>query len=108
MFQITKGSSTSIEFIEELSALSGRPVQVCPMLQDPGHPADVFDCMDAYAAATSRGREIYGQVTPFPEIMDFNLREPYPLESLSISKLCTLRSPHGLVKSLDGFPMWQY
>ncbi len=53
------------------------------MLQDPGHPADVFDCMDAYAAATSRGREIYGQVTPFPEIMDFNLREPYPLESLA-------------------------
>ena len=83
VFQITKGSSTSIEFIEELSALSGRPVQVCPMLQDPGHPADVFDCMDAYAAATSRGRELYGQVTPFPEIMDFNLREPYPLESLS-------------------------
>ena len=83
VFQITKGAATSIEFIEELSALSGRPVQVCPMLQDPGHPADVFDCMDAYAAATSRGRELYGQVTPFPEIMDFNLREPYPLESLS-------------------------
>ena len=53
------------------------------MLQDPGHPADVFDCMDAYAAATTRGRELYGQVTPFPEIMDFNLREPYPLESLA-------------------------
>ena len=83
VFQITKGAATSIEFIEELSALSGRPVQVCPMLQDPGHTADVFDCMDAYAAATSRGRELYGQVTPFPEIMDFNLREPYPLESLS-------------------------
>ncbi len=56
VFQITKGASTSIEFIEELSALSGRPVQVCPMLQDPGRPADVFDCMDAYAAATARGR----------------------------------------------------
>jgi N-acyl-D-aspartate/D-glutamate deacylase len=53
------------------------------MLQDPGHPAGVFDCMDAYAAATTRGRELYGQVTPFPEIMDFNLREPYPLESLA-------------------------
>ena len=83
VFQITKGAATSIKFIEELAALSGRPVQVCPMLQDPGHPADVFDCMDAYAAAMSCGRELYGQVTPFPEIMDFNLREPYPLESLS-------------------------
>jgi N-acyl-D-aspartate/D-glutamate deacylase len=83
VFQITKGAATSIEFIEELAALSERPVQVCPMLQDPGHPADVFDCMDAYAAAMSCGRELYGQVTPFPEIMDFNLRQPYPLESLS-------------------------
>jgi len=83
IFQITKGAATSIQFIEELAALSGRPVQVCPMLQDPGHPADVFDCMEAYAGAASCGREIYGQVTPFPEIMDFNLREPYPLESLS-------------------------
>ncbi len=83
VFQITKGAATSIEFIEELATLSRRPVQICPMLQDPGHPADVFDCMDAYAVAASFGRELYGQVTPFPEIMDFNLREPYPLESLT-------------------------
>jgi len=83
IFQITKGAATSIQFIEELAELSGRPVQVCPMLQDPGHPTDVFDCMEAYAGAASCGQEIYGQVTPFPEIMDFNLREPYPLESLS-------------------------
>lgn len=82
VLQITKGKTPSIDFIEELSARSGRPVQICPMLQDPGHPDDVFDCMEAYAAAAARGNQLFGQVSPFPEIMDFNLHQPYPLESL--------------------------
>tara|TARA_Y100001934_G_C12376525_1_gene789547 strand:- start:2722 stop:4407 length:1686 start_codon:yes stop_codon:yes gene_type:complete len=80
--QITKGESPSIEFMEELAEISRRPIQICPMLQDPGHPEAVFEFMDAYAAAAARGNDLYGQVSPFPEIMDFTLFEPYPLESL--------------------------
>lgn len=82
VLQITKGESPSIGFLEELAATSGRPVQVCPMLQDPGQPEHVFECMQAYTDAHRRGRELYGQVSPFPEIMDFSLREPFPLEGL--------------------------
>ena len=82
VFQITKGETPTIEYLEALAAENGRPIQICPMLQDPGHPEAVFEFMDAYAAAGSRGHELYGQVSPFPEIMDFNLHQPFPFESI--------------------------
>lgn len=82
VLQITKGEKPSLEFIEHLAAVSGRPAQICPMLQDPGNPHHVFDSMRAYADAAERGLELYGQMSPFPEIMDFTLREPFPLEGL--------------------------
>jgi N-acyl-D-aspartate/D-glutamate deacylase len=82
VFQITKGLTTDVPFLTELARLSGRPVHVCPMLIDPAMPDDVFRQMDRIAQAQSGGCEIYGQVSPFTEIMNFTLAEPYPLESL--------------------------
>lgn len=82
VFQITKGLSTDVQFLAEIAEISGRPVHVCPMLIDPALPDDVFRQMDRIEAARSHGREIYGQVSPFTEIMNFTLAEPYPFESL--------------------------
>ena len=82
VFQITKGLTTDVPFLTELAGIAGRPVHVCPMLIDPALPDDVFRQMDQIAQAQSRSCEIYGQVSPFTEIMNFTLAEPYPFESL--------------------------
>ena len=83
VFQITKGLSSDIAFLTEIARICGRPVHVCPMLIDPAMPDDVFAQMDQIAHAQSQSHEIYGQVSPFTEIMNFTLAEPYPFESLS-------------------------
>jgi len=82
VFQITKGLSTDAHFLTEIARLCGRPVHVCPMLIDPAMPDDVFRQMDLFAEAQAPNCEIYGQVSPFTEIMNFTLAEPYPFESL--------------------------
>ena len=83
VFQITKGLATDVPFLTEIAAIAGRPVHICPMLIDPAMPDDVFRQMDQIAGAQSADREIYGQVSPFTEIMNFTLAEPYPFESLT-------------------------
>lgn len=85
VFQITKGVATGVDFLAEIAAVSGRPVHVCPMLIDPNKPEEVFAEMAAIAFAAKR-HEIYGQVSPFPEVLDFTLLEPYPLESIDAWK----------------------
>ena len=82
VWQITKGTTPNMDFLEQLAATAGRPMQICPMLQDPGQPEVVFDDMRRIGEAVERGCELLGQVSPFPEILEFDLREPYPLESI--------------------------
>jgi N-acyl-D-aspartate/D-glutamate deacylase len=82
VFQITKGLTTDIAFLSDIARISGRPVHVCPMLIEPALPGDVFRQMDQIAHAQSQNHEIYGQVSPFTEILNFTLAEPYPFESL--------------------------
>ena len=82
VFQITKGKGPDIEFLEEIARGRDCSVQVCPLLQDPGQPGFVFEEMDKVAAARERGVELYGQVSPFPEILEFTIESPFLLESI--------------------------
>jgi N-acyl-D-amino-acid deacylase len=82
VFEITKGSKTTIPWLESIAAANGRPVMICALLLDQAFPERVFDELDQIAAAQARGRELYGQVGCFPLTMDFGLRHPYPFESL--------------------------
>ena len=82
VFQITKGRGPDIEFLEEIAKDSGCSVQICPMLEDPGQPGFVFEEMNKVAAARARGVELYGQVSPFPEILEFTIASPFLLESI--------------------------
>ena len=82
VWQITKGATPDIEFLEQLAVEADRPMQICPMLQDPGQPEVVFDDMAQISEAATRGSELWGQVSPFPEVLEFTLREPYPMESI--------------------------
>jgi len=106
VFQITKGLTTDVPFLAELAQISGRPVHVCPMLIDPALPDDVFRQMDQMAQAQSRDCEIYGQISPFTEIMNFTLAEPYPFESLrawNAERLAASRAARIAAYRDDGF-----
>jgi len=82
VFMLTKGGQTSIAFLEELAASSGRPVVVAALLHNSTNPGVVFDDLDAIAAAAARGRRMVGAVSCCPLSFDFTMRSPYPIEGL--------------------------
>jgi N-acyl-D-amino-acid deacylase len=81
VFMLTKGSTTTVPWLEEVSAKSRRPVMIAAMFVDPGDPTRVFREVAEIEAARARGRELWAQVGCFPLGMEFTLRHPYPLEA---------------------------
>ena len=81
VFMLTKGMTTTIEFLEQISANNGRPVMIAAMFVDPNDPERVFREFSEIENARSRGRELWGQVGCFPLGMEFAIRHPYPLEA---------------------------
>jgi N-acyl-D-aspartate/D-glutamate deacylase len=81
-FMLTKGGHTAIPFLEELSALSGRPVVIAALLHNSTNPDSVFKDLDLIRAANERGRRLLGAISCCPLSMDFTMRSPYVLEGL--------------------------
>jgi len=86
VFMLTKGGQTSVAFLEELAAESGRPVVVAALLHNSTNPRGVFDDLDGISAANGRGRRLYGAVSCCPLTMDFTLHSPYTFEGLAAWK----------------------
>jgi N-acyl-D-aspartate/D-glutamate deacylase len=86
VFMLTKGGQTTIEFLEELAAASGRPVVVAALLHNNTNPRAVFDDLEKIAAANARGRRLLGAVSCCPLTMDFTLHSPYTFEGLGAWK----------------------
>jgi N-acyl-D-amino-acid deacylase len=82
VFMLTKGGHTTVHYLETLAAATGRPVVIAALLHNPTQPQGTFNELAAIAAAQSRGRRLYGQVSCCPLTNDFTLRSPYPFEGL--------------------------
>ena len=82
VFMLTKGGQTGIDFLEELSAASGRPVVIAALLHNKTNPQAVFNELEAITAANRRGHALLGAVSCCPLTMDFTLHSPYPVEGL--------------------------
>ncbi len=79
----TCGERSPIAFLEELAALSGRPVIYCPLLDYPTRPGHAPGISAACADARSRGRAVYAQASCQPLNMNFTLLNAYMLQTIS-------------------------
>jgi N-acyl-D-aspartate/D-glutamate deacylase len=79
---LTKGSGTTVPFLESLAAQSGRPVMIAALLHNSTRPEQAFEELAEIGAAQGRGRRLYGQVSCCPLTMDFTLHSPYLFEGL--------------------------
>jgi N-acyl-D-aspartate/D-glutamate deacylase len=86
LFMLTKGSLTSIPYLETLAADSRRPVLIAAMFHNPLNPEQVFAWMREIAEARARGRQLIGQVSCCPLAMEFTLESAYCFESLAAWK----------------------
>jgi len=82
VFMLTKGGHTSIGFLEQLAADSGRPVVVAALFHDSMKPEAVFKELEAIGAANGRKHRLVGAMSCCPLTMDFTMRSPYTFESL--------------------------
>lgn len=82
VFMLTKGGQTKMAFLEELAALSGRPVVVAALLHNNTNPRSVFDDLDAISAANARGHRMLGAISCCPLTSDFPMSAPYPMEGI--------------------------
>lgn len=82
VFMLTKGGQTKMGFLEELAALSGRPVVVAALLHNNTNPRSVFDDLDAISAANARGHRMLGAISCCPLTSDFPMSAPYPMEGI--------------------------
>jgi N-acyl-D-amino-acid deacylase len=86
VFMLTKGGQTTVEFLEELAAASGRPVVIAALLHNNSNPRGVFEDLEKITAANARGRKLLGAVSCCPLTMDFTLHSPYTFEGLAAWK----------------------
>jgi N-acyl-D-amino-acid deacylase len=78
----TCGDRSPIAFMEELAALSGRPVIYCPLLDYPTKPERAPSVSAACAAARLRGHAVYAQASCQPLNMNFTLLNAYLLQTI--------------------------
>jgi N-acyl-D-aspartate/D-glutamate deacylase len=86
VFMLTRGGQTTVEFLEELAAASGRPVVIAALLHNNTNPRGVFEDLEKIAGANARGRRLFGAVSCCPLTMDFTLHSPYTFEGLQAWK----------------------
>jgi N-acyl-D-aspartate/D-glutamate deacylase len=86
LFMLTKGTGTSVPFLENLAAESGRPALVAAMFHNSTMPDAVFAQVEEMKAASARGHLVVPQVSACPLTMEFTLKSAYVFESLGAWK----------------------
>ncbi|MBM3647166.1 MAG: amidohydrolase family protein [Alphaproteobacteria bacterium] len=86
IYMLTKGSKTSIPYLEELAVAANRPVLIAAVFHSNTNPTAAFTTLDQINAARSRGRELVAQTSCCPLSMDFTFKSPYLFESMQAWK----------------------
>ena len=82
VYMLTKGSKTSIPYLEELAIEARRPVVIAALFHSNTNPTAAFTTLDQINAARSRGHQLVAQTSCCPLSMDFTFKSPYLFESM--------------------------
>ena len=86
VYMLTRGGKTSIPYLEEIAAQSGRPVLIAALFHSNTNPDGAFRTLEQVNAARSRGHKLVAQTACTPLSMDFTFKSPYVFESLAAWK----------------------
>ena len=82
VYMLTKGSKTSIPYLEELAIEARRPVVIAALFHSNTNPTAAFTTLEQVNAARSRGHRLVAQTSCCPLSMDFSFKSPYLFESM--------------------------
>ncbi len=92
VFMLTKGRTTSVPFLESLSAETGRSIIIAAMFHSNTAPTRVFEELAAMKAAQARGHNLVPQISCCALTMEFTLKSAYVFEDNATWKR-TMRTP---------------
>jgi N-acyl-D-amino-acid deacylase len=82
VYMLTKGSKTTIPYLEEIAAEAKRPVVIAAVFHSNTNPTAAFTTLDQVNAARARGHRLVAQTSCCPLSMDFSFKSPYLFESM--------------------------
>jgi N-acyl-D-aspartate/D-glutamate deacylase len=104
---LTKGSKTSIPYLEEIAAEAGRPVVIAALFHSNTNPTAAFTTLDQVNAARSRGHKLVAQTSCCPLSMDFTFKSPYLFESMQAWKPAMAAHDPAELKKIYSDPSWR-
>jgi len=107
VYMLTKGSKTSIPYLEEIAAEARRPVVIAALFHSNTNPTAAFTTLDQVNAARSRGHQLVAQTSCCPLSMDFSFRSPYLFESMQAWKPAMAAHDPAELKKIYSDPSWR-
>jgi N-acyl-D-amino-acid deacylase len=86
LYMLTRGTTTSIPYLESIAAETKRPVLIAAIFHNQIEPQAATKLVGQIREARERGRQLIAQVSCCPLTMEFTLRAPYVFESLAAWK----------------------
>ena len=107
VYMLTKGSKTSIPYLEEIAAESKRPVVIAALFYSNTNPGAAFIWLQQVNEARARGHKLVAQTSCCPLSMDFTFKSPYLFESMQAWK--PAMAAHGVeeLKKIYRDPAWR-
>lgn len=107
VYMLTKGSKTSIPYLEEIAVEARRPVVIAALFHSNANPTAAFSWLGQVNEARRRGHPLVAQTSCCPLSMDFTFKSPYLFESMEAWK--PAMAAHGIdaLKKVYRDPAWR-
>ena len=107
VYMLTKGSKTTIPYLESIAAEVKRPVVIAALFHSNTNPTAAFTWLSQVNEARARGHRLVAQTSCCPLSMDFTFKSPYLFESMEAWKpAMAAHDPAGLTK-IYADPAWR-
>ena len=107
VYMLTKGSKTSIPYLEEIAAEAKRPVVIAALFHSNTNPTASSTWLSQVNDARARGRQLVAQTSCCPLSMDFTFKSPYLFESMESWKPAMAAHGGAALKQVYRDPAWR-
>jgi N-acyl-D-amino-acid deacylase len=107
LYMLTKGSKTSIPYLEEIAAEAKRPVLIAALFHSNTNPTAAFTTLEQVNAARARGHRLVAQTSCCPLSMDFTFKSPYLFESMQSWKPAMAAHGEAELRNVYSDPSWR-
>ncbi|HKV15929.1 MAG TPA: amidohydrolase family protein [Reyranella sp.] len=107
VYMLTKGSKTSIPYLEEIAVEAGRPVVIAALFHSNTNPTAAFTWLQQVNEARARGHQLVAQTSCCPLSMDFTFKSPYLFESMESWKPAMAAHDGEALKAVYRDPAWR-